>query len=207
MLKIYGRASSINVRKILWLADEMGLAYDREDWGRGYRSTSEPEFQKLSMFGVVPVVEDDGVVVRESNVILRYLASKHGREDLYPKDLAARAVVEMWMDWGAMDYGMGMRPLFQGKVNNNAPWNDPKLIAWGGEQWNIGSERLARYLEQNGPYVAGDAFTLGDIPVGLMLNRWFSIDFDKPDLPALNTYYDLLSQRPGFQAHGRNGLP
>lgn len=205
MLKIYGRASSINVRKVLWLADEIGLKYEREDWGRGFRATTEPEFMQVSIFGVVPVIDDDGFILRESNAICRYLAAKHARSDLYPTDIKARAQAEMWMDWGSTDYGTGMRPLFQGKVNNLPPWNDPKLMAWGAAEWNKQSERLDKHLAANGPYVCGQSFTLGDIPVGLMVNRWYSIDFDKPKLAALQAYYDRLAERPGYRAHGRNG--
>lgn len=82
MLKIYGRANSINVRKVLWLCEEMAVAYVQEDWGRGYRPTSDAAFEGVSRFGLVPVIEDDGFVLRESNVIVRYLAAKHGRRDL-----------------------------------------------------------------------------------------------------------------------------
>ena len=94
MLKIYGRADSINVRKVLWLADEIGLAYTREDWGRGFRATDDPEFLRLNPLGLVPVIDDGGFVLRESHAILRYLAAKHGRHDLYPSDLRLRARVE-----------------------------------------------------------------------------------------------------------------
>lgn len=207
MLKIFGRASSINVRKVLWLAEEIGLSYEREDWGRGFRATNEPEFQRVSIFGVVPVVDDDGFILRESNTICRYLATKHGRSDLYPTEPKARAHAEMWMDWGSTDYGSGMRPLFQGKVNKQEPWSDPKLIAWGAAEWNKQSERLARHLADNGPYVCGASFTLGDIPVGLMVNRWCSIEFEKPALPVLQAYYDRLAERAGYRLHGRNGQP
>lgn len=207
MLKIYGRANSINVRKVLWVCDEIGLQYTREDWGRGFRATSEPEFLKVSAFGVVPVVEDDGFILRESNTICRYLASKHGRGDLYPTDLKARAACEMWMDWGSTDYASGMRAIFQGKVNKTPPWNDSKLISWSAAEWNKQSERLAKHLEANGPYVCGGSFTLGDIPVGLLVNRWYAIEFEKPMLPVLQAYYDRLAERAGYRAHGRNGQP
>ena len=91
MLKIYGRANSINVRKVLWTVEEIGLPFTREDWGRGYRPTSDPEFLKLNPFAVVPVIDDDGFILRESHAISRYLAAKHGRTDLYPTDPKTRA--------------------------------------------------------------------------------------------------------------------
>lgn len=207
MLNIYGRANSINVRKVLWVCDEIGLKYGREDWGRGFKATSEPEFLRISKFGVVPVIEDDGFILRESNTICRYLATKHKREDLYPVELKARATCEMWMDWANTDYASGMRAIFQGKVNNMPPWNDGKLIGWSAVEWNKQSERLAKHLEANGPFVCGAAFSLADVPVGLLVNRWYAIEFEKPELPALQAYYDRLAERPGYRAHGRNGQP
>ena len=90
MLKIYGRANSINVRKVLWLVEEIGLEYDREDWGRGYRPTSDQEFKRINPFEVVPAIDDDGFTLRESNTIVRYLATKHARADLYPHRTARK---------------------------------------------------------------------------------------------------------------------
>ena len=102
-MKIYGRANSINVRKVLWAADEIGLSYEREDWGRGLRPLSEQDFRSHSIFGAIPVVDIDGVTLRESQAIVRYLAARAGRDDLYPTDLITRARCEAWMDWGATD--------------------------------------------------------------------------------------------------------
>jgi glutathione S-transferase len=207
LLKIYGRANSINVRKVLWMCEEIGLAYEREDWGRDHRPTSEPAFMKVSTFGVVPVVDDDGFILRESNTIVRYLATKHGRTDLYPVELRARAIVEQWMDYGSTDLYSGMRPVFQGKVVGVKPHSLPEVVAWGAADWNKQMARVDAHLGQAGPYLAGSAFTIGDIPAGLMVHRWMAIDFEKPNLPALETYYRRLGERPGFRAHGCNGMP
>ncbi len=208
MLRIYGRANSINVRKVLWMCDEVGETVQREDWGRGFRPTSEAEFRRVSEFGVVPVVEDDGFILRESNTIVRYLATKHGRSDLYPVELKARAVVEQWMDWAATDLYVGVRPVFLGLQVKMAPFkDDPASIQGGIDEWTRQMQRLEAHLTAAGPYVAGKAFTIGDIPVGLVVNRWFGIGFEKPALPALAAYYDRLGERPGYRTHGRNGTP
>lgn len=205
MIKIYGRANSLNVRKVLWVLGEMGIPFARDDWGRGYRPTSEPEFMKVSRFGVVPVIDDDGFILRESNAIVRYLVQKHGRSDLYPQDLKARAEVDMWMDYASTDLGNGMRPVFQGLANNLAPWNDPKLIKWGVEDWTKQFKRVDAHLAENGPYIAGKSFTIADIPAGIMTNRWFALAFEKPALPALQAYYDRLAEREPYRTHVRNG--
>jgi glutathione S-transferase len=207
MLKIYGRANSINVRKVLWLADEIGLKYDREDWGRGFRPTSEPEFAKLSPFGLVPVIVDDGFVLRESGAILRYLASKYGRTDLYPTDFKARATVECWMDWAISELTFTFRPVFLGMVVKAPAFTDPRLLETSIADWTKQMTLLDQHLAVEGPYVLGRSFTIADIPVGLVVNRWSAIDFKKPSLGAVEAYYDKLSERPAYRAHGRNGTP
>lgn len=207
MLKIYGRANSINVRKVLWMCAELDLPFERSDWGRGYRPTSEPEFTAVSRFGVVPVVVDDGFVLRESNTIVRYLAAKHGRTDLYPTDVRPRALAEMWMDWAGMDLYQGVRPVFLGITVKMPAFQDPKLIDAGRLEWTTQMRRLEEHLASAGPFVTGKSFTVGDIPVGLVVNRWFQIPFEKPPLPAVAAYYDRLAERPAYRLFGRNGTP
>ena len=109
MLRILGRANSFNVRKVLWVCDELGVPYAREDWGRGFRPTTDDEFLKINPIGLVPAVIDDGVVLRESNAIVRYLAAKHGDGSLYPTDLVRRANVEQWMDWANYETSISLR--------------------------------------------------------------------------------------------------
>jgi glutathione S-transferase len=207
MLQIYGRPNSLNVRKVLWLCEEIGLPYERSDWGRDHKPTTDHEFMQLSIFGVVPVVVDDGFVLRESNAILRYLCTRHGRADLYPTEIRARAIVEQWMDYGNTDLGSGMRSVFQGKLLGMKPHNLPEMVAWGAADWNKQMGRVDTHLRNAGPYLAGADFTLADIPAGLMIHRWMAIDFEKPELSALRAYYDRLCQREGFRKHGCNGMP
>ena len=205
MLKVYGRANSINVRKVLWMLDEIGLAYAREDWGRGFRSTDDPVFRTINPVGVVPVIDDGAFRLRESNSIVRYLAEKHGRADLYPKDLETRATVESWMDWASTDLGSGMRPVFHGLVVKNPAYVG--MVQDGIKEWSRQMRVLDQHLAAAGPHVMGKSFTIGDIPIGLVVNRWFSVNFQKPELKAVSAYYDRLTERPAYRAHGRNGTP
>lgn len=207
MLKIYGRANSINVRKVLWIADEIGLPFEREDWGRGFRPTAEAEFARLSRFGVVPVIDDDGFVLRESNTILRYLAAKHGRHDLYPTELKERARIEAWMDWAATDLYAGVRPVFLGLSVKLPDFAKPELIEPARREWVRQMHLLEHELAGSGPFLMGGSFTIADIPVGLTVNRWYGIEFEKPALPNVAAYYERLSERAGFRRHGRNGTP
>jgi len=205
MLKVYGRANSINVRKVLWMLAEIGLPYEREDWGRGFRSTDDPVFRKINPVGVVPVIDDGNFRLRESNTIVRYLAEKHGRTDLYPKELEARATTESFMDWASTDLANGMRPVFHGLVVKNPAY--ASMVDAGAKEWAQQMGVLEQHLAANGPYVMGQSFTIGDIPVGLVVNRWFAINFAKPALKAVSAYYDRLTERPAYRAHGRNGTP
>lgn len=203
MIKVYGRANSINVRRVLWMLEEVGEQYEREDWGRGYRSTDDPVFQKINPVGVVPVIDDGDFRLRESNTIVRYLARKHKRTDLYSEDVRLRATTESWMDWASTDFANGMRPVFHGLVVKNPAYLDQ--VESGAREWAKQMQVLDRHLTASGPYAMGASFTIADIPLGLVVNRWFGIAFDKPDFPAVSAYYDKLGERAPYRAHGRNG--
>jgi glutathione S-transferase len=205
MLKVYGRANSINVRKVLWMLGELGLPYEREDWGRDYRPTSDPVFRAINPVGVVPVIDDGAFRLRESNTIVRYLADKHGRADLYPKDLQQRATVESWMDWANTELAQGMRPVFHGLVVKNPAF--ASQVDGAIKDWSAQMQVLDDHLARSGPYVMGQAFTVGDIPVGLVVNRWYTVDFPKPEFKVVAAYYDRLAERPPYREHGRNGTP
>lgn len=206
MLQIHGRANSINVRKVLWLCAELGLPYQRTDWGRGHRPTSDPQYLALNPVGVVPTIVDDVFVLRESQAIIRYLAAKHGREDLYPSELQTRALIEQWLDWAATDLYAGVRPAFLGLAVRMPAFSDPDLIARAIVDWSRQMQVLESHLAAGNDWMVAGRFTLADIPVGLVVNRWYAIEFEKPELPAVAAYYERLSQRPAYREHGRNGM-
>ena len=207
MLRILGRPNSFNVRKVLWACDELGVPFQREDWGRGYRPTTDPEFLALNPNGQVPVVLVDGHVMVESNAIIRYLAASHPGP-LLPADPAGRQAIERWMDWVAYDVTHALRGAFLGGQLQEAPWNNPWFVAQGQKDLIELMELLSAHLAAHGPYMMGETFTLADIPCGLVVNRWFHLKaLERPSLPTLDAYYALLSERPAFMAHGRNGFP
>jgi glutathione S-transferase len=208
MLKIYGRANGFNVRKVLWLCEELSITYDREDWGRGYKPTSEPEFQKINPIGRVPVIDDNGFILRESHSILRYLAAKTRAEEYYPSDLKARARVDQWLDWAGSDPQVGMRGVFIGGFIKEEPWNNPWFVKAGEAEYTRLMTLLdAHFAASGNRHIAGSTFTIGDIPVGLIVHRWLSLDLERPSLPALEAYYETLSERPAYLKFGRNGTP
>lgn len=205
MLKILGKASSINVRKVLWACAELDLPFEREDWGSGFQSTSEPAFLALNPNAMVPVIQDGDFVLWESNSIIRYLAAQYGGLDLYPAEPRLRARVDQWMDWQATDLNRSWSYAFMALVRESPTHRDRAAIEASCREWASFMAILDRRLEQAGGYVAGPAFSLADIPVGLSVNRWFSTPFDKPRLPAVAAYYDRLAERAGYRLYGRNG--
>ena len=196
MLRILGRVSSINVRKVLWTCDEMGLAYTREDWGTGFRSTGEAEFKALNPKALVPVVIDGDLVLTESNAICRYLAYKHAREDLLPADPARRAQVELWMDWQIDDLNGAWRYAVQAVLRHRPPNPDPVQIEASMAEWHQKMLILEQHLGRGAPYLCGDAFTLADIAVGLAINRWLRFPRAMPGLPMVEAYHGRLMARP-----------
>lgn len=200
MLKILGKAASINVRKVLWTCDELGLPFTREDWGAGFQSTNQAAFLTLNPNGLVPVLVDGDVVLWESNVICRYLATVGGASDLLPADPRRRAKVEQWMDWQATEFNNAWRYAFMALVRCNPAYRNHEQIAAGIATWHLHVGILDQHLARGGAFVAGDTFTLADIVIGLSLARWQAAPIERPALPAVDAYLARLAQRPGYQA-------
>ncbi len=207
MLKILGKSSSINVRKVLWTCAEIGLPYELEQWGSGAQATNTEYFLALNPNGMVPVIVDEGVSLWESNSICRYLASKHQRADLLPLEPMARAQVEKWMDWQATELNNSWRYAFMALVRQSKAHQDTNALAASVAEWNRQMQMLDAQLSISGAFVNGATFTLADIVLGLSVHRWMSAPIERPQLTAVAAYYELLSQRKAFMQHGRNGTP
>ena len=207
MLKVLGKSSSINVRKVLWLCAEMDLPCEQEQWGSGARPTDVPEFLALNPNAMVPVIQDGSFVLWESNTICRYLAAQNGRSDLLPTDTKNRARVEQWMDWQATELNNAWRYAFMALVRRSPAHADPQALAASVAHWNRHMQMLDAQLERTGAYAAGSTFTLADVVLGLSVNRWLATPMERLHLPAVASYFERLSQRPAFLLHGRNGMP
>lgn len=207
MLKILGKPTSINVRKVLWLCEELGLPFELEEWGSGYRSTEDPEFLALNPNALVPVIRDGDRVLWESNTICRYLAGREGRIDLLPREPTERARVEQWMDWQATELNNAWRYAFMARVRRSTAHADPAQIEASVGEWNQRMSVLDAQLARTGAYAAGESFSLADIVLGLSVNRWRMTPMERPELPAVAAYLHRLEERPGFRRHGGNGMP
>lgn len=207
MLRILGKPTSINVRKVLWLCEELALPHALEPWGAGLRDTHEPEFLALNPNALVPVVVDGDAVLWESNTICRYLAGKQARDDLLPREPLARARVEQWMDWQAGELNNAWRYAYMHLVRRSAAHADPQAVRTSAAAWNRHMGILEQQLAHAGDFATGPSFTLADVGLGLSVNRWFMTPIERPALPRVQAYYDRLATRPAFRLHGRNGMP
>lgn len=200
MLKILGRANSINVMKVLWCCEELNLPYERVDVGGAFAFKNQPDYLTLNPNGRVPTIIDDGFVLWESNVIVRYLSAKHGMGWLFPKDDRTRWEAERWMDWQQTTCGPAMTNMFWGLVRTPPEKRDHAAIEASrkatAEAMNILDKHLA-----TSKYVAGDAFTMADIPLGCMAYRWLAFPVERPSQPHLVAWHDRLKQRPGYKKH------
>lgn len=195
MLKVLGRLTSINVRKVTWAADEMGLAYEREDWGLPVRDPKVPEFLALNPNAQVPVLIDDGFVLWESTAILHYLAAK-ARHEIYPENAQQRAIADQWMMWQATELNPAWTYPVHGLLRKNPAFNDPERIAAGITAWTAKMEILEAQLGKGSGHVANEAFSLADIVLALSTHRWVSTPFDKPHLPNVMAHYAKMQSRP-----------
>jgi glutathione S-transferase len=191
-LRVLGRKSSINVRKVLWTCAELDLHFDHVE--------SDEKLLARNPNAMVPVIQDGDFVLWESNSICRYLAGVQPRSTLLPEDTQARAHVEQWMDWQATELNSAWRYAFLGLARKSAAHADPKAIAASAESWNEHMRLLDRHFAQGGQFVTGEFFTLADVVLGLATQRWLLTPMDKPHLDAVHGYYQRLSVRPAFRA-------
>ncbi len=193
MLKILGRVTSINVRKVLWALDELGLDFSREDWGLPLRDPKVPEFLALNPNGQVPVLVENGFVLWESNAILIYLAEREGR--LLPGQLEARAQALQWLIWQTSELNPPWGYAVNALIRKTPGYDDPAKIADSMTRWGAKMDLLeAQLAKSETGFVAGE-FSIADIALGLSVHRWMSIAADKPVLPAVAEYYERLKGR------------
>lgn len=196
MLKILGRKTSGNTQKVLWCCDELGLAYEREDVGRGFGRNHDPDYLALNPNARVPTIVDDGFVLWESNVIVRYLCAKHGMGTLCPPGLQARIDMERWMDWQQTTLRPRFHALSDALQDPAAPRNPTvkTLESALNDTWKILDAQLAKQ-----PFVAGAELTMADIPFCYIVNRWHRLPIERDRFTHVKAWFDRLCERPAFR--------
>ena len=194
MLKIWGRISSINVKKVVWTAQELGLDFQRTEAGGLFGIVKTPEYLRLNPKSLVPVIEDDDYVLWESNVIVRYLCAKHSAGQMYPSELRERFDAERWMDWQQTTLNPASRPGFWQLIRTPPEQRNAGLIA----ESNAAVESLMATLDAHlatRKFVLGQRFTIADIPLACEVHRWFGLPQTRHSRPHIERWFEGVSAR------------
>jgi glutathione S-transferase len=199
MLKIWGRNSSLNVQKVLWLIAELQLAHVSIPAGGCFGGLQEPDFLALNPHGRVPVIDDEACVVWESHAILRYLAARYGGASWWPACASSRSRGDRWMDWAQT----ALQPDFLTGVfwawyrTPESQRNGPAIQA-SLARCTAHFQLLDRILAGQ-DYLAGQTLSLADIPAGTMLYRYFELDIERPVVRHVEAWYQRLQERPAYR--------
>ena len=201
MLTIYGRKSSFNVQKVMWLVGELGVAHRHIELGGAFGGLDEPAFRAINPHGRVPVIVDGETTVWESHAILRYLAARYGASTLWNEDPAVRSQWERWMDWAHTtlqpDFLTGV---FWGFYRTPQAQRDMPTVEARIRRSAQHFQLLDSILADRA-FLLGDRLTLADIPAGAHLYRYFGIDIARPHVPNVDRWYRTLQERPAYRAH------
>lgn len=198
MLKIWGRDNSINVQKVLWCCDELEVPFTRTDAGGEYGGLDTPQALTRNPNRLIPVLEEDGLVLWESNAMVRYISDRYGRGSLAPEDPRVRADADRWMDWQLGTVWVHFRPVFIGLIRTPPEQRDNDAIATALRRTNDAMRILDGALAGR-DFVAGDHLTMGDIPMGAVAYRWFNMDLERPAVPHVEAWYQRLTERPAYR--------
>lgn len=194
MLTIWGRLNSHNVKKVAWFAVELGLEFERHDVGGAFGM--DAAYLAKNPNALIPTIEDDGLVLWESNAILRYLAAKYGGTRFWPADAASRALGDKWMDWQE-GYADAQRDVFWNLVRRASAERDAAAITVSAGRCARQMAILDRALAE-APWLSGAEFGVGDVPMGVYAHTWFSLEIERPVLPHVEDWYARIMTRPGY---------
>lgn len=200
MIKIWGRTDSSNVQKVLWCCGELGIEFERLDWGGRFGGNKDSDYLAMNPNGLVPTVKDGDFILWESNSIMRYLNAKYGNGRLLPASHEGMANANRWMDWQLSVLNPAIVPLFWNLIRTPADKRDAKTVQIALEKTSTAWQMVENHLE-HGRFVAGDQLSLGDIPLGVWAYRWFNLPIERPKQPKLENWYDRLTQRKPYQTH------
>jgi glutathione S-transferase len=201
MLKMWGRNTSSNVQKAMWAVGELKLPCERIDVGGAFGRTKELFYLAMNPNSLVPTLEEeDGFTLWESNSVVRYLAGKHGVGTLEPADPKTRARAHQWMDWQLSIMGPAITPVFWGLIRTPPEKRDLAAIEAAKQKTTDAVAILDAQLGKTA-FMAGDAFSYGDIPVGVMVRRYRDLVPDRPAFSNMERWYAALMQRPAFREH------
>jgi glutathione S-transferase len=200
-LTVWGRASSFNLQKVMWLVGELGIACEHIQLGGDFGGLDTPEFLVMNPHGRVPVIKDGATIVWESHAILRYLAATYGTGRYWDDDPAERSYADRWMDWAQSS----LQPDFLNGVFWGFYRTPEHLRNMRAVERNVA--RCATYMRlldrvlANRNFLGGEAPTLADIPAGTVLFRYFGLEIERPSVPNVEAWYRRLRARPAYREH------
>jgi glutathione S-transferase len=200
MLKVWGRRNAFNVQKVLWLVGELGLAHEHINAGGSFGGLDSPDFLTINPHGKIPVIDDDGTIVWESHCIIRYLSARYSSGALWATTPSERSLADRWMDWSLATLQPDFMQLFWGYYRTPEGQRDLSAVAAATQRCASAHQTLDKHLETH-RYLAGDRLTMGDIPAGTSLYRYFSLDVARPALPHVEAWYGRLKERPAYREH------
>lgn len=199
-MRLLGRSNSTNVKKVMWCAAELGLPIERIDLGGPFGGLDTSDFREKNPNGLIPCLEDGELILWESNTIVRYLVAEYGEGRLCSDSPANRARCDMWMDWVLSTLIGPFRDLYWNKVRATDDNRDAAAMARGLEDFSRHLTLVDGVLAER-PWLSGESFGLGDIPLGCYAYAWFAMDIERPDLPHLSAWYERLCERPSYRQH------
>jgi glutathione S-transferase len=201
VIKVWGRNTSSNVQKVMWAIGEIGVPHQRIDIGGPFGQNREPAYLAMNPNGLVPTLEeDDGFLLWESNTIVRYLAAKHKAAVLEPADLRKRALASKWMDWQLSVAGPAIFGCFWGLIRTPPDKRDHAAIEDSRKKTTAAMTIMDQQLAKTA-YLAGDEFSYGDIPVGIIAYRYRQLVPQRPALANFERWYAAIAARPAFKDH------
>ena len=200
MLEIWGRPYSSNVIPVIWTVNELGLDYTLQLAGGSFGKLDRDFYGKINPNRMIPAIRDGDFALWENLAIVRYLCDRYGAGTLCPSDKQVRAIADQWMEWSASRAFLPVIYLFFATVRTQPDQRDPAKIARLGGEAHEALTILDQHLANN-RFICGDTFTMGDIPLGCVAYRYFTVEVERPPLPNVSDWYQRLAERPAYQAH------
>ena len=201
MLKIWGRKDGSNVIKVTWCLGEIGIDYERIDWGGVFGGNDDPTYRAKNPNGRLPTLEiDDGFTLWESGAIMRYLCAEYSMGELYPQSLRARAAADKWMDWSSINLAPFNGVYLEEILQKSEAGRDELRLAAAIKQAGLMYDILDAHLVDN-DYMCGEKLTMADFPLGSLTDRWINWTPNRPSHPNVEAYYERLASRPAYREH------
>lgn len=196
MYRLHHHPLSQHARRVVALLEEAKLPYELAHVALEDEENRSERFARINPNRQVPVLEDGGFRLAESNAILRYLCARHELWDLYPRRTQARARVEQWLDWCQWRLGQSVIDVVLNTVFLG-PNGDAEAIARGTRAVADAASVLAEQLWET-PFVAGPTMTIADLAIDSNLTQLALADAE-PDAEPIRAWRARMAEVYGVR--------